>query len=361
MSTVHQFVPVAAVGDGVTGSVFLIRELLRSLGHTSEILTSHADKPLRSEVVYFREFDSASCDLLLVHHSMGHDLEHWLRSTDCPRVLVYHNITPASFFAPESHEYRYSNIGREQLRRNVDLFAGAIAVSPYNCVELHELGYANPTVIPLLVDPRRFDGDNSRAALPSGSDEIDVRIISVGRIAENKRQHLLIEAFWHLKRLLPEKSCQLLIVGGTTSANYLHVLNTRIAELDLADEVFLTGKCSDSELRGLYRAADVMWCASEHEGFCIPLVEANHFSIPVVAFRTSNIPHTLGDSGLLLQESNPLDMAAGTATLLDNPPLIEQLKDAGAKNVERFSTAAILPQIRDYLEPYLSGADISRA
>ena len=350
MTTIHQFAPVILPGDGVSGSVFFIQNLLRSLGYTSDIYAWESADTLGDAVFPLNQFDSNHCDLLLVHHSMGHEHEDWLRATNCRRILVYHNITPSEYFHPESNEYYYSNKGREQLRQWRPLFSAAISVSPYNRSDLEDAGYEDTAVMPLLVDLRQFEGDVETLDASWHRRENEIVIISVGRLVENKRQHLLLEAFWHLRNMHRDRPARLILVGGITSNQYHHQLLARICELGLEHEVTLTGKCPDTQLRWLYKNAILMWCASEHEGFCIPLVEANYFSLPVVAFATSNIPHTLGDSGILIENADPIAMAATTVSLLKDTALSGSLVSAGTENLQRFTIDTLLPKLRNYLE-----------
>jgi len=350
MTNIHQFTPLISSSDGVSGSLFLTQTLLRSLGYHSEIYAEKTSNTLAKEVFSLDQFNSGDCALLLVHHSMGHDLEDWLASITCPRILVYHNRTPSRYFNRDSEEYYYSIKGRQQLQQWKTLFSGAICVSPYNREELEEIGYKNLAVIPLLVDSKRFNPDIEHCGSEQHYQSDETLILSVGRIVENKRQHLLLEALWYLKQMHPSKPVRLVLVGGTTSENYHHQLLARVCELDLEREITFTGKCSDGQLRRLYQQANIMWCASEHEGFCIPLIEANSFSLPIISFATSNIPDTLGKSGILIEEPNPITMAYTTLSILKDATLAETLIAAGTENLQRFTSDTLTPALRNYLE-----------
>jgi len=347
--SIHQFLPAAAIGDGVTGGALFTGKLLRQLGAASNIYAGHYPPTVANQCLPLDAFDAESCDLLLVHHSLGHELESWLAEQTCPKVLFYHNITPACFFTKGSPEYLYSLKGREQLASWSGDFIGAIGASPYNSEELSTLGYSSVITLPLLMELDRFLGDECEPEdLRAG---VDRRfILSVGRLVANKRQHLLLEALWHLSKVIgPDRLPQLVLVGGITSPEYAFALRRYTEQLGLQDHVSFTGKLSDSELRWLYARASTYWCASEHEGFCIPLVESGFFRLPVVSFSSSNIPHTLGASGLLLDESDPRMMAAVTAELLDDISLQHVLKHDGVKNLQRYDGAALLPLLKNYL------------
>jgi glycosyltransferase involved in cell wall biosynthesis len=69
--------------------------------------------------------------------------------------------------------------------------------------------------------------------------------------------------------------------------------------------VLFTGHVSNSELTAYYDAADVLLCASEHEGFCVPIIEAFYKQVPVVAFRAAAVPATMDGGGILYESKDP--------------------------------------------------------
>jgi len=93
---------------------------------------------------------------------------------------------------------------------------------------------------------------------------------------------------------------------------YLTMLQQLAARLGLQD-VHFTGHVSNEELTAYYDVADVFLCASEHEGFCVPLVEAFYKRIPVLALARTAVPATMDGAGVLYDEPDP----AGVATLVD--------------------------------------------
>lgn len=348
---IDQFLPAAAQGDGVTGSALLFQRLLQEAGYDSQLIAGHRPEALRDHIGTLDENNQLQSepDLLLVHHSMGHDLGHIITDTRCHKVLIYHNITPADMFEPDSGEARYSVIGREQLKQWRHHFAAAIGVSTLNCEELESVGYSNVTCIPALVDPERFHHSHITHP-PKGVRVKRPLLLAVGRIAENKRQHLMIEAMAHLTKMLNVEQCpQLIISGSTTSPQYEHYLHALVQQHNLGRLVRFVGKTTDAELKWLYQNACSLWCTSAHEGFCMPLIEANAFNLPIIALATSNIPATLGASGLLLDTDQPRLLAATTAELLNNPPLQEQLERAGQQNLERYQPEQLLKDLTSLL------------
>lgn len=346
---IQQFLPATAVGDGVTQSALFMRKLLRRLGYRSDIFAGHIPSALQGEIRPAKALSRDPNALLLFHHSMGHDHEALIEGYPGPRILVYHNITPSHYFAPESVESRYANKGRQQLADWSPLCQGAIAVSPYNARELQALGYPNVLTLPVLVDLERL-AHIAAARPPWSIDPIRPLLLSVGRLVENKGQHVLIQALWHLHHsLAPRQRPQLALVGGVTSRAYADQLRAMRADFGLETEVLIPGKCPQAWLRWLYQRSQAYLCASEHEGFCMPLIEAGYFGLPALALASSNIPDTLGQSGLLLKSNDPRIFAAAVAEVLADPLLHQQLSQAARHNLRRYQAHTLMPVLGDYL------------
>lgn len=349
---IDQFAASVAVGDGVTNSLLFTRELLRELGYESEIFSYCIPEPLKGAIRPARLIEDSEDTLLLYHHSMGHDHGDWLLSLKCIKALVYHNITPADFFPAESGLRQYSLLGRQQLIDWRDDFIGAIADSPLNQSELTAADYKDARTLPLLVDSRRLEGSSAKPSFIKGDGEFRY-YLCVGRLAENKRQHLLLETFYHLLQVQGSSSLKrsrLLLVGGTTSEDYARGLAHHVNQLGLQDHVMMPGKCSDAELRWLYRSADQYWCASAHEGFCMPLLEAQHAGLPIIACAQSNVPETLGEGGLLVDIDDPLGIALTAHVLDQTKGLREKVIAAGKRNLQRFDRQLLKKQLALWIE-----------
>ena len=354
---IDQFAPSVAAGDGVTNGLLFTRSLLRELGYQSDIYSFCIPDQMKGEVLHARTFQYSKCALLLYHHSMGHDHGPWLLEQRCPKGLVYHNITPPEFFAPESGLRRYAEIGLEQLKEWREEFVHALADSPLNQSELIVAGYTSTQTLALLVDTQRLEGSTAAPRFLDSQIEGAQLYLAVGRLAENKRQHHLIEAFYHLLKLQQGASIKvppqrLILVGGTTSEAYARGLQQYIFKLNLQDQVILAGKCSEAELRWLYHNAHQYWCASAHEGFCMPLLEANYASLPVVTLASSNIPDTLGEGGMLLDNDDPLVFALTCHLLNTEPGLRAKVIDAGLRNMQRYKRDHLKEALAQWLSQF---------
>ena len=348
---IHQFTPSLSLGDGVSNAVFFTQTLLHELGFASDVFSGHIPAELTQRARPIRDYPLGKAQnapqLLIVHHSIGIDIEEFILGISDPKVMIYHNITPAEHF-PAHHPARFfCRLGREQLAAWPRHFLGAIADSELNATELTELGYAPIRVIPLLLDLEQLARAPWNRALPQDLPQ-GTHLLFIGRIAENKRQHLLIDMLHVLRGLLPGKSLHLHLVGGTSSPDYHEQLLARIEQLKLNGHVHLPGKVDDETLRAFYRAADVFVCMSEHEGFGIPLIEAMSLDLPVVAYASSNIPNTLGEGGVLLAEDDPALMAQSVRDILLNPRLRLDLRQAQRRNLERFHPENLRTQLIDF-------------
>ena len=77
------------------------------------------------------------------------------------------------------------------------------------------------------------------------------------------------------------------------------------ADLGLTNQnVIFTGGITEEEKEAYLTKADVMVCMSEHEGFCVPLLESMKHDLPVVAYKTAAVPETLGEGGILFQQKD---------------------------------------------------------
>ncbi len=177
------------------------------------------------------------------------------------------------------------------------------------------------------------------------------RWLFVGRLAPNKRQHLLLAALSVYRRVY-DPEARLDLVGGASSPAYEAALRAYSRDLDLGDAVTFTGPVSDAERNARYTAADVFVCLSAHEGFLVPLLEAWHHRLPVVAYDAAAVPETLGDAGLRLSTTAADVVAAAVARVVGDPTVASALRAAGDNRLADYSparTAATLLQLADEL------------
>ncbi len=156
----------------------------------------------------------------------------------------------------------------------------------------------------------------------SSFDDDWVNLLFVGRTIPNKRLEDVIRWFHAYKRWFNPRSRLLLVGAHGGFERYLAMLNELVARLGASDVHFL-GHVTNEELVAYYELADVFLCASEHEGFCVPLVEAFHMGVPVIAYAATAVPATMDGGGVLVTDKDPVHIAA----LIDRIVTDRELQD----------------------------------
>ncbi|GLI45399.1 glycosyltransferase [Methanoculleus bourgensis] len=347
--SIHQFHSGSAYGDAVTNSMLFIRSILRKLGFNSEIYVQYVAPELENELLPYNKYVSQEDQVLFVHHSMGHELMDWISQLPDEKYLIYHNITPESFFPFGSPNNYYSQLGRKQLDVLKQVVKGSICDSYLNRQELIQRGYENTTVIPLLINID--DLWNKR-----WNQDIEIRysnyfnLLFVGRIAPNKCQHDIVEIGRQLRSILRIPFKMHLIGGYDPNDGYYQDLLNRIHQYNLSDVINITGKIPDEDLYGYYRVADLFLCMSEHEGFGVPLVEAMEFNVPVIAYNSSNIPYTLGDAGILINEKQHTEIAHLIEYLLKHRSLLRRIIECQRQHLQAYSLSTLTHRLVVYLK-----------
>jgi glycosyltransferase involved in cell wall biosynthesis len=259
-------------------------------------------------------------------------------------LVVSHNITPARFFwAHQPVDAARCTLARDQLA-GLARAAGALAgVSQFNARELRELSGRQAEVIPILLDRSTLPEPGPQP--PSGPPTV----LFVGRLAPHKRQDLVIEAFARLRRGRPD--ARLVLVGTALNSEFEAELRQLAERLAPGAVRFETGGIPREQLAELYRRAHVFLCLSEHEGFGIPLLEAFHFGIPVIARDAGAVGEVVADAGLLLGSDDNVTVAAElVALVMADPQLGDELRQRGRRRLEAYDPETTASKMRAAVE-----------
>jgi glycosyltransferase involved in cell wall biosynthesis len=303
--------------------------------------------------VDFRAYRTAPGDVLLYHMAIGSGVADFVRDQPGALVVDHHNITPAHFWAGwEPAVVAATAWARNQLAELAETAAFGIGDSAFNEAELRSLGCARTAVAPILLDLDELDRAVDAEAVDRLAHDGTVWLF-VGRIAPNKAQHDLVKAFAVYRRVY-DPSAVLRIVGSSSSDAYLDAVRRLVSALDLDASVQLTGPVDDGELAAHYRAADVFVCVSEHEGFCVPLLEAMHNRVPIVAYGATAVGETLARAGVVLPTKAPSVVAAAVARVVDDAALRGTLVDAGVERLGDFALERTRGKFWSAIEQVLS-------
>jgi glycosyltransferase involved in cell wall biosynthesis len=312
MGAIHQLLPNLSYGDAISNHAIWIREQLLLRGYRSEIFVRYIHQLVRDKCRVYQPGAFDAGDGLLYHHSIGSEVTPVACLHPGPKWLIYHNITPPEFFQPYRTEHaRLLRHGREEMWTLARAFPSSVGVSNYNAEELQMYGFASPRVLPLAIDPGSWNVSPDEEIMKRLQDGRR-NLLYVGRYAPNKCQHDLIEAFAHYSRLDPES--RLILVGnGDSEDPYVKFIHESIDRHSVRQRVILAGHVSLAELHAYYRTAHLFWSMSEHEGFCVPLVEAMWFDLPILAFQAGAVGETLGPAGIKFDQKMDLAVIAAIA------------------------------------------------
>jgi L-malate glycosyltransferase len=298
--TVNQWVPAAHRGDAIGDSVRRFRSVLQGMGVTSHVYAMTIDEDLQHEVRPWPHPEARDGDVTIFHFALPSAMTSHFASLPRGRVVQYHNITPAHFFARyDPNLFHLARIGRADLVTLVGHVDLALGGSEFNRRELERMGFAPTAVMPVAVDTGRFARSPRFPALEEVLDDGLDNFLFVGRIVPNKK----IEDFVRLAELYKRHvnvDCRFLFVGRYAGApRYYAMIRALMEQLEMPPDRFVfTGPVPEEELATYYRMARVYISLSEHEGFCAPLLEAMAADVPVMAYAAAAIPETLGGAGV---------------------------------------------------------------
>jgi glycosyltransferase involved in cell wall biosynthesis len=307
MKAIHQFVAGFTRGDAISNEALVLRELFRSWGFDSEIYCEpHRVLPQlkpQTRDAAFAEQTVHPDDAAILHLSIGSAVNDFFAALKCRRAIIYHNMTPAAFFRGIQEEIaRDLEWGRKQALTLAGAAEVTMAVSNFNAAELKSMGYEGVQVLPIILDfaALRLKPDRGiRRQLADGK----TNILFVGRGVPNKRIEDLLCAFHYFQKTVAPDS-RLIHVGSYTGVERYQALVQALARRLELDNVVFAGSVNQAELNAFYQSAHMFLCMSEHEGFCIPLIESMVNDLPILAYAAGAAPETLAGAGILVREKN---------------------------------------------------------
>lgn len=323
---VHQVLATLGYGDAIGHEVLGIQRVLHAAGYESEIFCETADPRLEHLTLDDRDLPAASHpDNILLHHfSIGSRASRIAYALPDRMALIYHNITPAHYFINVHHMLvQLCFLGRRELRLYANRCDLGLGDSEYNRQELEVLGFPETGVLPVVPDFSHLDGTPN--GMQAGAfDDAWVNILFVGRVIPNKRIEHVIEFFATYKRHFNRQS-RLILVGSYGGFESYHAMLHQYIATHGLDDIYFAGHVPNEELAAYYGLADVFLCASEHEGFCVPIVEAFHMGVPVVAYAAAAVPATMDGAGVLYTGKDPMAVAALVDRLMTDEALCDRI------------------------------------
>ncbi len=305
------------------------------------------------------EAEIARTDTVLIyHHSV-----YWeygfkiLQTSKCKIIIRYHNITPASFFQEYNlNHYNQCSKGRELTERMIKEIKNAfwLCDSVYNASELN-LPEQQIGICPPFNKIEEWDSVIPNENILKQLVESDtINLLWVGRVVPNKG-HLQAFEIIHRYCICYDKRIKLRIIGKFDKGleGYNQKIKGFIREHNISSNVEFIGETSDEDLLAYYLGSDLMLCCSQHEGFCVPIIEAQHFGLPVIALKTTAVSETMGKDQVCLDNDCSMFVAA-IRVIMRNKNFYHYLCKKGYDNYDnRFSHTAIKNKFLSELEGML--------
>ena len=361
-SILHQFVHTLAYGDAISSEAITIKRILNEEGIQSEIYSLNIDPRHKQLAKHVGDFSADENPAVLLHYSIASPLnELFLSLNQCKRIVLYHNLTPERWFAPYNfrvvEDLKKARLGLESVVKAADIVLGD---SGYNLIELAPFLKQPPLrqpckVFPLTLDQTKWDIQSNQGILQVLKGHGGVNILSVGRVAPNKCLEDVIKCFYFYHHKI-NKNSRLWLTGSDTDTEiYSFELKELILNLGLGNVAKLVGPVADSELKAFYEASDLYLCMSEHEGFCVPLIEAMHFSLPLIAFDSCAVAETVGSGGLVVTQKQHAQIAELMDQVLTRTEISSKLIENAKTELSRFSLEKFRTNLHsEILEPLKS-------
>lgn len=348
---VIQLVSCLNFGDAVGNEVIAFKKFLQENGYVTEIFTEAISNKLPADTAmnYRRMPVLDEDDIVIYHFASQCTLFDTVKQLKCKVVLRYHNVTPPEFFEGyDENGVKACRNGLSQVAELKDYVDYCLPVSDFNKKDLLEMGYTCPmTVLPILIRFSDYEQTPDSAVIEKYSDGV-TNILFVGRMAPNKKVQDVISAFAEYKRRF-DPTARLFLVGSYNENDiYYRELCEHIEKLGVRDVIF-PGHISFAAILAYYSIADIFLCMSEHEGFCVPLVEAMYFHVPIVAYNSSAVPSTLGGTGVLLDEKDFYKSAEAIRDILQNNRS-EAIVEKQNNRLEDFSQNNITSRLKKFIE-----------
>lgn len=341
-------------GDGVSNCILSISEILDELNYPNNIITFYGDKRIKNEHIIEKEFynqiDIDADDIVMYHFSIGSQLNYIIENLSVKKILVYHNVTEPVFFRGINDELVKACLwGLYDASKTAGRYLKSIVLSEFSKSQLVEMGWKaeDILVMPLIRNDGERAAANQKIVDRYHSDGY-VNVLFTGRMAPHKKIEDIIRIFSYYQKHFNNKS-RLILTGETGFANYYEALIDYIQILETEDVIF-SGHVSDEDLEAYYAVADIFLCMSEHEGFCIPLVEAMKREIPIIAFSAAAVPDTLGGSGILVNVKDEKEIACNMNRLIVDFDYKRKIIDSQNKRVNSLGLNNYIQELKGLIE-----------
>jgi glycosyltransferase involved in cell wall biosynthesis len=350
VTALHQLLPGLRYGDAISRQALAMQQRLRAWGYASDLytVTDNTDLALRSQCRPYETFPRDNTGPIIYHHAIGSEVADFLREIADRVVVYYHNITPPEYLSLVNPKLAQ---GMTQGRVQLAYFARspyALAGSEYNRRELLAAGYARVEVLPYFIAfdhlAQGITSDAGQAVLRRYVAD-EPRWLFVGRLISNKCQIDLVRVLAYYQQQI-DPNARLILVGSDRDTPGYRGEIERVTQQLGVDHLDICGQVSDDALGAYYRVATAYVSMSEHEGFGIPLLEAMHMNVPVLAYAAAAVPDTLGGAGVLMRHKRIDVIAEVLHEIATNQRLREQIIARQRERAAEFAPERVTEKLR---------------
>jgi glycosyltransferase involved in cell wall biosynthesis len=345
---IHQVVAGAAPRDAITTHVLEAQLVIQAMGFRSEVFADdrHIAPDLAGIVHGHREWGrrAREHDRGIVHYSIHSPAFDYVMDRAAASALHYHNVTPPQLLWRDAPALAMQCAeGLHRLGRLADRVVLTAADSDFNAREMEMAGVPPGATVGVLRGSTPVD----RSGRGSSSTPT---LLFVGRGVPNKCQYDLILAAASLIHSGVDVRLRLAGSWGGNEA-YLGRCSRLIERLGIGHAVAILHSISDQQLAHEYATADVFVCLSDHEGYCVPLIEAMSAGLPIVGYDAGAVPETMGGAGILLDEKRPSLVAEAVLMALDGRDSA-QMASARAGQLAHHSREAVTARLRGFISDF---------
>lgn len=356
---VHQFVAGYTTRDAISNEARTLQRIFQGWGCESAIFSeSRRILPaLRSDTTDISEAASRCRpnDVALLHLSIGSPVNEAFADLRCRKAILYHNITPSRYFEWVNPQTAHSlALGNRQVKALASAADVNLADSDFNASELSAMGYRNVRTFPLVLDFDFIGTAPDRGTLSTFSDG-RINVLFVGRGVPNKKLEDVLAAFLCLQRNV-EPRARLLLAGSFAGTEPYYAFLLSESRAAAPDSVHILGSVTQPVLSALYRSASVFLCMSEHEGFCIPILESMAHDVPVLAYAAAAVPETMDGAGILFRNKDMPSIAEMISRTARDRSLRDPILAGQRERVRRYRKRDLEKELRTLLSPLLPDA-----
>lgn len=324
--------------DAIGNDIEIINRILCE-NHESFV---YANNQYNTNVKYitdeeFEKITKESDTVVIYHHSVlwekGYEI---IKNLKCHLIIRYHNITPGFFYKDyDEFAFKQCEDGRKQTDEMIENLPNAFWLSDsiYNSLDIQKVAKERQGICAPFNKIEEWKGKApDEGVLKKLIENRMVNVLFVGRVAPNKG-HLMMLDVIKCYRDYYDCNIKLNVIGKFYDdlEGYNELVRNKIDEYDLSANIEFIGEINDSILMSYYLGSDIMLICSDHEGFCVPVLEAQVFGLPIVALNECAVPETMGANQLVF-DRDVYKFAAAIKMVNDRKEYREYLSEKGLEN-----------------------------